>query len=85
MVLSPDEFCLSPILAGASLESPREFIFVCLLQCVELTGFTTAILSGVAACIHLITIQIVTNDDHVPACSAGDRTCAEGIGMIVVM
>jgi hypothetical protein len=52
---------------------------------VELTGFTTAILSGVAAGIHLITIQIVINDGHVPACTAGDRTCAEGIGLIVVM
>lgn len=55
------------------------------LQAVELMAFTTAMLSAVAAAIHLISVQVVMTDGHVPACAAGDQSCAEGYNMVVVL
>ena len=56
-----------------------------LLQAVELIAFTTAILSAVAAGIHLISVQVVITDGHVPACAAGDQSCAEGYNVVIVL
>lgn len=55
------------------------------MQAAELLAFSTAILSAVAAGIHLISVQVVTTDGHVPACAAGDQKCAEGYNMVVVL
>ena len=54
-------------------------------QGVEFLSFTTAMLSGLAAGIHLVSIQILVHDAHVPSCAPGDRGCADSYNMIVVM
>ena len=55
------------------------------LQAVELMGFTTTALSGLAFCTHFVSERIVTHDAHVPACSPQDLRCIEFFQMIVVM
>ena len=55
------------------------------MQAVEPMAFITAVLSAVAAAIHLISVQVVMTDGHVPACAAGDQSCAEGYNMVVVL
>lgn len=56
-----------------------------MLQAVEMLAFTTGMLSASAAVIHLVCIQILMHDSHLPACAPGDSRCAEGYNMIVVM
>ena len=55
------------------------------MQAVELMGFTTTALSGLAFCTHFVSERIVTHDGHVPACSSTDVHCIEFFQMIVVM
>ncbi|KAK9812008.1 hypothetical protein WJX73_008144 [Symbiochloris irregularis] len=55
------------------------------LRPVEVLGFTTAALSGLAAVAHFVSEQIITRDMHLPACAPGDTQCIELYNMIVIM
>lgn len=92
--LNPKSVALSFLMMPSAISPPRVINPYCWsqnlcsgkeLQAVELVAFSTAILSAVAAGIHLISVQIVMTDGHVPACAAGDRPCAEGYNMVIVM
>ena len=55
------------------------------LKGVEILGFTTAALSGLAAAAHFVSEQIVTRDMHLPTCGPADTHCMEFYNMIIIM
>lgn len=79
------ELQLSILKFGWPFERRAGLVRIFNVQAAEMLGFTTAVLSGVAALIHLVSIQIVMHDRHLPTCGPSDKGCAETYDMVIIM
>ncbi|CAL8471195.1 g10737 [Coccomyxa elongata] len=55
------------------------------LKAVALVAFMTAVLSSLAATVHMLVLQLFTRDAHLPPCAPDQRFCAETYNLLLVL
>lgn len=54
-------------------------------QALYALAFLTTALSGLAALVHLLVLQLFSHDPHLPPCAPDQRVCAETYNLLLVL
>ena len=54
-------------------------------QALYAAAFLTTALSGLAALVHLLALQLFGHDPHLPPCAPDQRVCAETYNLLLVL